>query len=81
MQVGLCFEQKNQSNIYCEQADSLPNTLAYIMIFILIHVYIYFGGSGWSRKKKFFIGEEWLSLLTYQKQVYQDTFVLRSYYR
>ena len=40
MQVGLCFEQKNQSNIYCEQADSLSNTLAYIMIFILIHVYI-----------------------------------------
>ena len=46
MQVGVCFEQEIQSNIYCDQADSLQNTLANIVIFILINVYIYFGGNG-----------------------------------
>ena len=41
MQVGVVYlEREIQSNIYCDQADSLQKVLANIIMFIIIKVYI-----------------------------------------
>ena len=41
------FEQEIQPNIYCDQADSLQQTLENVITFALINIYIQFGGNDW----------------------------------
>ena len=43
MQVEVYFEQKTQSNIYYDQADSLRKVLPNIIVFLLIKVYVKLG--------------------------------------
>ena len=43
MEVGAYFEQNTESNIYCDQTDTLQKIIANIIISILIKVYIKIG--------------------------------------
>ena len=43
MQVGVYLDQEIHSNIDCDQAHNLHQTLVNIIIFILINIYIQFG--------------------------------------
>ena len=45
MQVEVYLEQEVQSNIYCDNADSLQQPLANTTIFLLINVNIEYGGN------------------------------------